>query len=257
VVGSFYPMSFLATQIGGDKWNVVNLIPAGAEPHDYEPTSSDWKTMTSATLIILNGTIEPWGNKVVGEIGNKAKVVTVGTTGNTGDPHVWLSLAMYKKQAVLVTNAFSGIDPGNKNYYDANLKALLGKLDALIVDYQKGLASCKNKEIITTHEAFSYLAAEFGLQQVAITGLTPDAEPSISKLESLVKLARAKNIKYIFFESLVSPKLATTLANEIGAQTLVLNPLEGLTKTEVANGANYLTVMEDNLHNLRKALQCK
>jgi len=115
---------------------------------------------------------------------------------------------------------------------------------------------CQLKDIVTSHAAFGYLAAAYGLNQIAIAGLSPDAEPSPEQLADIVKQARTDKIKYIFFESLVSPKLAQTIATEINAQTLVFNPLEGLTKDEIAQGQDYFTEMRNNLTNLRTALQC-
>ena len=131
------------------------------------------------------------------------------------------------------------------------------KLDDLDRQYRRGLANCQEKNIVTSHAAFGYLATAYGLNQVSITGLSPDAQPSPRQLADIVKFTRANNVKYIFFESLVSPKLSKTIATEIGAQTMVLNPLEGLTDEEVSQGNNYFTEMENNLANLKTALECK
>ena len=123
-------------------------------------------------------------------------------------------------------------------------------------EYKQGLSSCEGKNIITSHAAFGYLAAAYGLNQVPIAGLSPDAEPSPRQLADIAKFAKDNQVKYIFFESLVSPKLSQTIATEVGAQTLVLNPIEGLSEEEMSHGKTYFSVMQDNLTNLRTALQC-
>ena len=122
--------------------------------------------------------------------------------------------------------------------------------------YRQGLSNCAEKNIITSHAAFGYLATTYGLNQVSISGLSPDAEPSPQQLADIVKFAKDSHVKYIFFESLVSPKLSQAIANEVGAQTLVLNPIEGLSDEELAQGKDYFSIMRNNLKNLQTALQC-
>jgi zinc transport system substrate-binding protein len=213
--------------------------------------------------------VEPWGNSIQENLKGKNTKVLIAGQGlftqkivdengvYSTDPHVWLSPTLAKKQVSAILASFDEIDPSNSNYYTANANKLLGELDNLNHDYKNGLASCQEKDIITSHAAFGYLATDYGLTQVPIAGLSPDAEPSIKQLAAITDFARKNNVKYIFFESLVSPKLSQTIANEIGAKTLVLDPLEGLTPEALAQGQNYLTVMEQNLHNLRIALNCK
>jgi zinc transport system substrate-binding protein len=268
VVASFYPLYFFSSQIGGDKALVTNIVPAGAEPHDYEPTAQDMAKMESSKLIVLNGGgLEAWSDDMKKNIDTKnTAIITAGeglTTqqvtedGETGtDPHVWLDPPLAEKMVDKITQGFQQVDPANKDYYQANANALKAKLSDLDLAYKQGLSSCKEKNIITSHAAFGYLAMTYGLNQVSIAGLSPDAEPSPSQLADIVKFAKDNNVKYIFFESLVSPKLSQTIATEIGAKTLVLNPIEGLSDEELAQGKNYLTVMQDNLTNLQTALQC-
>ena len=173
------------------------------------------------------------------------------------DPHFWIDPVMYKKMASIVEQAFELKDPENAILYATNLKVLDAKLDALDHEYRVGLSHCAKKDIVTSHSAFAYLAKEYGLNQVSIAGLSPDAEPSPKQLVDIATFAKKNDVKYIFFESLVSPRLADTIANEIGAKTLVLNPLEGLTPADVATGKDYFSVMRENLGNLRIALNCK
>ena len=269
ITTSFYPLYYFSQQIVGDKANVINITPAGAEPHDYEPTAQDIAEIENSKLLVLDGTgLEAWGSSIKQNLNPKnTTVLTVGdgiinqtvmeNGQNVIDPHIWQSPPLVKKIADKITQALIQIDPANTSYYQANDDALKTKLDNLDEQYKQGLANCANKNIITSHAAFGYLATAYGLNQVSITGLSPDAEPSPQQLADIVKFAKDNNVKYIFFESLVSPKLADTIATEVGAKTLVLNPIEGLTPDEIAQGNNYFTEMQKNLANLRTALQCK
>jgi zinc transport system substrate-binding protein len=269
VVASFYPLYFFSSQIGGDKAEVINIVPAGAEPHDYEPTSQDMARIENSQLLVLNGGgLEAWGTDVQENIDPKKTTIIIageGLTnqqvtedGETGtDPHVWLDPPLAEKMVDNIVQGFEKADPSNKEYYQSNADALKVKLNDLDNTYKQGLNNCQEKNIITSHAAFGYLATTYGLKQVSIAGLSPDAEPSPKQLADVAKFAKDNNVKYIFFESLVSPKLSQTIATEVGAQTLVLNPIEGLSDEELVQRKTYLTVMQDNLNNLRTALQCQ
>jgi zinc transport system substrate-binding protein len=268
VVTSFYPLYFFAQQIAGDDAEVINITPAGGEPHDYEPTAQDIVQIEKSKLLVLNGGgLEAWGARILQNLDpSKTHVITTGdglTTQqvredgeNIIDPHVWLSPPLAEKMVDTIEQGFMQADPGNAPQYQTNADTLKAKLSDLDKAYQQGLSNCGNKTIITSHAAFGYLATTYHLNQVAIAGLSPDAEPAPQQLADIVKFAKEKDVKYIFFESLVSPKLAQTIATEVGAKTLVLNPIEGLTKEELAAGKNYLTEMQMNLKNLEIALQC-
>lgn len=268
VTASFYPLYYFASVIGGDRADIQNLTPAGVEPHDFEPTSQDIARIEKGDLLVLNGGVEAWGDKVRGLLkGTKIQTVVAGeglfTQGlieegkMVVDPHVWLSPPLAKKEVGRILNGFISGDPDNRTFYEANARNLESRLDQLDTEYRVELANCRQREIVTSHAAFEYLAKTYGLTQVAIAGLSPDTEPSVRDLAEVVKLAREKQIKYIFFESLVSPKLSETIADEVEAKTLVLDPLEGLTDEKKDSGKNYLTVMRDNLVNLRLALECR
>ena len=269
VVTSFYPLYFFTSQIAGDKADVANITPAGAEPHDYEPTPQDIVKIENSKLLVLNGGgLEAWGDKIKSTIDPKQTVVITAGEGLTTqqvteegqtmtDPHIWLSPVLASQIADKIEAGLVQIDPTNASYYQSNLQTLKSKLTTLDSEYKQGLASCAEKNIITSHAAFGYLATEYNLNQVPITGLSPDAEPSPKELADITKFAKDNHVKYIFFESLVSPKLSDTIATEVGAKTLVLNPIEGLTKDEIASGKDYFSEMRNNLTNLQTALQCK
>ncbi len=264
---SFYPLYFFASEIGGERAEVNNITPAGAEPHDYDPTARDIAEIEKSNLLILNGGVEAWGNKMQENLNNTPVTVVIAGKGlltkelleegeKIQDPHIWLDPQLAKKEVSKITEGFITVDPSNKSFYQNNQENLDDKLDALDQKFKKGLSTCHEKDIITSHAAFGYLAARYGLNQVSISGLSPDEEPSSKQLIEVANFAKEHNIRYIFFESLVSPKLSETIAHEVGAKTLVLDPLEGISDDESKQGKNYLTVMEENLSNLQEALQC-
>jgi len=264
VTASFYPMYFFASLIGGDKISVINITPNGAEPHDYELTPQDIVKIQESKLLVLNGEVETWANKIKENLKEKdTQILSAGENLTTGkieensvmsiDPHVWLSPRLAKIESEKIEIALANIDPANSGYYKKNLSNLESELDKIDSNYKSGLANCQINSFVTSHAAFGYLSKDYGLNQVAIDGLSPDAEPSLQKLVQITNYAKANAVKYIFFESLVSPKLSQTIANEVGAKTLVLDPIEGV----LNNKDTYLTLMANNLQNLRVALQCK
>jgi zinc transport system substrate-binding protein len=260
IAASFYPLSFLASEITGDKAIVTNITPSGVEPHDYEPSTKDMAKIENSDVIILNGLLEAWGNKLKNNSQDtNVSLVIAGEDlfSRKNDPHIWLDPLRYKLEAQAITNAVIKIDPSHTKYYRDNQKVLDMKLNKLDSDYKNSLSNCQQKNFITSHAAFGYLADRYQLQQVTIAGLSPDAEPSVRQLADITKFAKEHNVKYIFFESLVSPKLSQTIADEIGAKTLVLDPIEGVSDDERNAGKNYFTIMYENLKNLQIALECK
>lgn len=267
-VGTFYPLAHFAAQVGGSLVAVANITPAGAEPHDYEPTPQDIAKTYGAKVFVMNGGgVDAWAEKIAPDL--KSKGVTVVDMQNSIalatapagaetalDPHIWLDPVLAEQEIGLIRDAFIKADPGKAAVYTANAAAYIAQLARLDDEYKAGLASCRIKDIVTSHAAFGYMAKQYGLTQIAIAGLSPDAEPSVQQLADIARLTKQNNVKYIFFESLVSPKLAQTIASEVGAQTIAFNPLEGLTDGQISSGETYLTVMRDNLDKLRLALDC-
>ena len=267
VTASFYPLYFFSSEIGGEKSEVKNITPSGSEPHNYDPSPQDIARIESGDIFILNGGVEAWGNRIKDNLKDtKVKIITAGEGlltrqieeegKNQTDPHIWLDPQLAKKEGEKITEGSIAIDPSNSTYYQNNEQKLKNKLDKLDQDYKQGLQRCQSKDIITSHAAFGYLANRYGLNQVTVTGISPDEEPSAQKIADVAKFAKEHNVKYIFFESLVSPKLSETIANEVGARTMVLDPIEGISDDDIKQGKNYFTVMEDNLKNLQIALQC-
>jgi zinc transport system substrate-binding protein len=259
VAASFYPMGEFVRQVGGQYVEVATLIPDGVEPHEWEPTAQDLTKIKNAGLFVYNGGVEPWGPKVLDSLGKDKVLALEAGSGHLElnghpDPHIWLSPKLAQLEVNAIRDGLIKADAAHKDAYTANAAAYNAKLQQLDKQLTTIAKTAKRKEFVTTHAAFGHLAADYGLKQLSILGISPEAEPSPAELTQLVNLVQEKNIKYVFFETLVSPKVAQTLAAETKAKTLVLNPLEGLTKEERAAGADYLSVMEQNIKNLQLAL---
>jgi zinc transport system substrate-binding protein len=258
VYTSFYAIYDFVNKIGGDKIELTNVVPTGTEPHDWEPAIKDMASFENCDILFYNGAgMESWIEKVQSSVSNNLEYVELSdgiADENAADPHIWLSPANAKLMAERIAEVLSQADAENAAYYGNNLSDFEQKLDELDKNYKTVTTSFKNKDIVVSHEAYSYLCAEYGLNQVSIDGISADSEPSPEKMKQLVNYINDNNIKYIFYEELLSPKTAQTLATETGAQLLPLNPFEGLTDDEIAAGEDYISVMEENLNNINTAL---
>ncbi|NJD77238.1 MAG: zinc ABC transporter substrate-binding protein [Candidatus Methanoperedens sp.] len=262
VVTTFYPLYEFSQRIGGDKAAVSVLVPAGVEPHDWEPGPKDIIRIQSADIFVYNGAgLEPYVDKILKNarsgliIVDSSEGIGLVNEGGVTDPHIWLDPVLAKQQAGAIEKAFIKADPQNSDYYSANARALmqdLGDLDAYI---SKELAPARKKVFISSHSAFSYFARRYGLKQIAIAGLSPEIEPGPAKIVEIIRIAKENEVKYIFFETLVSPKLSDVISKETGAQTLVLNPVEGLSEDQIKQGENYFSLMRENVKNLKLALE--
>jgi zinc transport system substrate-binding protein len=251
VVASFYPLAFAAEEIGESKVDVANLTPAGTEPHDLEVTPADVKEIRTADLVLLLGhDFQPQLEEAAGGGDNVLRLLD--TPGlkrfSNDDPHVWLDPLRFALLAERIGSALHAPRPA---------EGFATRLRALDDEYRRGLAHCRRREIVTSHEAFAYLSERYGLRQIAITGLSPEAEPSPKSLGNIVDQVRKTGATTVFFETLVSPRIAETVARETGAAAAVLNPIEGLTPDESKQGENYFSVMRSNLASLRSALGCR
>lgn len=281
VITTAYPVYEFTKQVGGDKTEVIMLIPPGAEPHDWEPKPKELAQLRSAKLFLYHGAgLEPVEKLLAKDvIGDTVAVeVSKGITPLSSnqadedddhdldqndhhhhhqgiDAHMWLDPVLAQQEVNHIAEALSGVDPQNAEYYRQNAARYNTELAKLDEEYKAALKDTARRDIITSHEAFGYLAKRYGLQQIGIMGLAPDSEPTPDKMAKVITFCREHNVKYIFFETLVSPKLSETIAKETGAGLLVLNPLESLSEDEIKQGKNYVSVMRDNLANLKLALQ--
>jgi zinc transport system substrate-binding protein len=256
VVAAFYPLAYAAERIGGHTFDVQNLTPPGAEPHDLELTPREVARIQEASVVLyLSHGFQPAVSKAVEQARGKKVDILAGLplhaadgaeAGLTVDPHVWLDPILFARVAKRIATAL--------NRPSISLVADLRKLDG---EYRRGLRNCTRHEIVTSHAAFGYLAARYGLTQVSITGLAPESEPTPQQLAHVIQIVRRTHATTVFFETLVSPRLADTVAREVGARTAVLDPIEGLTPAEQKRGDNYVTLMRRNLAALKKALACR
>lgn len=256
IIATFYPLAYFATQVGSQNFSVISLTPPGIEPHEYEPTPQDLVKIESAAVVIINGGgIDVWAERLAPTWRAQGKKVII--LNDQADPHSWLDPVIAQKEIAAIAETLTAADPTHAAEYQERAKAYQTKLEQLHQEYVAGLAQCATRDLVVSHDAYHYLTTRYNLNLLPIAGLSPDAEPSAKQLADLTEKIKAKDIKYIFFESLTSPKLAETLARETGARTLVLNPIEGLTAEDQAAGKNYDILMRENLQNLRMALVCQ
>ena len=251
VAASFYPLAFAARQIGGASVEVENLTPPGAEPHDLEPTPQDVEDIQSADLVLLLGQdFQPSLERAAGNASGEVIELldTPGLDLKAGDPHVWLDPRRFAMIGAAIGRAM-----GN----EAATRSFTRRLEALDREYRAGLSACRRHDVVTSHEAFGYLADRYGLREVAISGISPEAEPTPGDLQGVIEVIRETGATTVFTEPLVSPRLAQTVAGETGGTTAVLDPLEGLTPEEESAGDDYFTVMRRNLAALEAGLGCR
>nr|WP_246824692.1 metal ABC transporter substrate-binding protein [Olsenella sp. HMSC062G07] len=283
VAASFYPMYDFASKIGGDRVDVTCLVPAGTEPHEWEPSTADMRTLGEAKLLVYNGAgMEHWVDDTLASLGGDVPKAVEASKGadllklsadalkeeqeeeqssggdpskvSDTDPHCWLSPRVAKQEMSNIRDGLVAVDPDGASTYDANYETWAAKLDALDEEFRSGLDPLPNKSIVVSHEAFGYLCHDFGLTQMPIEGIEADAEPDAQAMAKIVDFVKAHGVKTIFSEELVSPKVAQSIADATGAKVEVLNPLEGLSDEELAAGDDYFSVMRSNLDELKKAL---
>ena len=274
VIAAFYPLEFVAKAIGGDLISVENMTPPGVEPHDLELTPKQITTLDNADLLLYIAGFQPALEEAASQSApaNSLDVMAINGLSLLGatedghnhgeeahsdeemlsDPHVWLDPERLIVVAKAVAAKLSEVDPDNSETYATNLTAFVEQLEGLDADFTSGLASCERRLIVTSHAAFAYMADAYNLEQEAISGLSPESEPTPKRLNEIGKEAKADGTTTIFFETLASPKVAQTLADDLNISAAVLDPIEG-----IGEGQTYFSIMESNLAALRKALNCK
>ncbi|MBI4220675.1 MAG: zinc ABC transporter substrate-binding protein [Chloroflexi bacterium] len=265
VVTTFYPLQYFASRIGDARVEVKTLVKPGVEAHDFEPTATDLRSMSQADVFVYNGLgFEPWAERALKSIERPDLVVIeAGISegdrtahenegGHREDPHVWLDPRLALDQAQRIRDGLKAADPAGAIVYDANASMLTKDLEGLDSRYASTIAGCRLRHFVTGHAAFGYMAHRYGLEQIEITGISQE-EPDPAELARIVQAVRESQVRYVLAEPGASPRIAETLAREVNAAILVLDPLES---RPVKTGADYLSVMNDNLDVLRKALDC-
>ncbi len=262
ILASFYPLYEFTKIIGGERIDASIIVPSGIEPHDWEPTIQDLQKMQNADMIVINGVgLEPWIAKLVSV---NPDILIIDTSNGIpllekdkhmfnnkiqNDPHIWLDPVLAKKQIQNIVDGLIRIDPQNTDYYQENANAYNTKLILLDNKIRNELSICVKKDFLAFHDAFSYFANEYGLNQNTIIGVNPNEEPTAVTLEQIVQKAQNLDLHVIFTDEAVNPRISEVIADEIGAKVLTLSPIEIDEKN-----SDYIKRMEQNLSNLKEEL---
>lgn len=278
VVTTLFPLYDFSKNIGDKYAEVILLLPPGVEPHGFEPRPEDILRINSANLFVYTGKhMEPWSEKILKGLDNQSVVVVDTSKGITMiedkghshehrhghtheiDPHIWLDFENAKKMVDHILYGFIKVDHEYADTYRKNAESYKAFLTELDRKFKKELAACKTRYFIHGgHYAFGYLAKRYGLNYIsAYHGFSPNTEPSAKRLSELIKKMKQYNTKYVFYEELISPKVAEVISKESGAELLKLHAAHNLTKEEFNKGVTFLELMEGNLANLKKGLQCQ
>jgi zinc transport system substrate-binding protein len=278
VTASFYPIAFIAERVGGENVHVTQITPRASEPHDYEPTPHDVVSIERGDIFLWNGYgVDAWAQKTAENLSRAGKTSLQVAEGlatlsfnhkdddhdhvdehnHTIDPHVWLDPTLMQTMTERVRDAFIQRDPAHADAYRASAEDLRQQLENVHQEYVTGLSSCAQKHIVTSHDAFGYMAHRYGLIVTSIAGISSEEEPSPARMAEIISVIHREKVSTVFFEALISPRLSEIIAQETGATTSMLNPIEGLTDNNSAEKADYLSLMRSNLASLRTALSCK
>ncbi len=279
VAASFYPIEEILRQVGGTHVNVVELTPAGQGAHDVQLTAKQLTVLSSASAVFyISDGFQPDVEKAVASLSSSIVPIDLlqsvtlldvvaqldGTEGETDgevlasgkDPHVWLDPANMIAMTTAVVDALSQLSPNFATQFSTAAKAYIAELQTLGTEIDTTLATCESRALVTSHRAFAYLAKRANIRQVAIAGVNPEEEPSAKSLEAIASFARANNVSTIFFETLLPADLAKTLADKVGATADLLDPVEGIRSADIAAGASYISIQQDNLSRIAKGLRC-
>lgn len=269
VYATIYPIYDFAKNIGKDKIDLNYVVPPSGEPHDYEISAKILKDIQNADLLITNGLgIDGFADNIKSQ--NDNLNIIVASDGvkkikyneshenhehSQYDPHVWLSIENATKECENIKNALIKVDEENKEFYEANFREYSNKLNEIHNEYKKELTNLKNNTILVSHDAYGYLCEEYELNQVSVTGVNPNQEPSMNKIAEISNFAKEKGIKYILFDGLVNPRVSQTIADEAGINTLTLYSIDGINKKDFEDNQNYVSLMEKNLETLKTVLK--
>lgn len=273
IVTSLFPLYDFVRSIGSDKVDVTLLLPPGVEAHTFEPRPSDIVLINNADIFVYtNKFMEPWVDNLLKSTTSRNLIVVDSSNGinlikgtdenedlHGVDPHIWLDFDNAKKMADNICRAMTEKDPNNKDLYISNCDNLKSSLDKLDGEYRKGLTDCKYRTVIDAgHFAFGYLAKRYNLTFIsAYKGFTPDSEPTPKNMAELIDKIKQSGIQHIYYEELLSPRLAQVLEQETGTKLLPLNGAHNVSRDAMQKGETFISIMQKNLESLRKGLDCK
>ena len=272
VVTTLFPLYDFAKNVAGGRADVSLLLPPGVEPHGFEPRPADIVKLNTADLFIYTSPdMEPWAQVLIHGVQNeKLEVIQAGAgilpesshsadaQRHAVDPHIWLDFAMAVKMVETIRDGFILKDPSGRKIYEKNAADYSERLKTLDDRYRKGLQSCEKRILVNGgHFAFAYMAKRYGFRYVSVYGVSPDAEPTAANLAGITKLLRDNGLRVLFHEELINPKVARMLSNETGVALLKLQPAQNLTKEQFDRRETFLSLMEENLENLRTGMQCR
>lgn len=273
VVTSLFPLYDFAKNVGGQKVDVILLLPPGTEPHGFEPRPGDITKIHKADIFVYTGRhMEPWVEDILNGI-NRKNLMVIDTSKDIQlaegymnhdskhgfDPHVWLDLSNAQKMVDTIRDGFITKDPAHKDYYSQNAEGYKTRLHELDKRFKDSFVTCKKDVFIHGgHFAFGYFAKRYNLKYLsAYKGFSPDAEPTPRNLIELSKKLKQNNVEYIYYEELIMPRVAETIARETGAKLLMLHAAHNVTRDDMNKGVTFLSIMEQNLRNLKIGLQCQ
>jgi zinc transport system substrate-binding protein len=283
VVASLFPLYEFAREVGGNRSEVTLLLPPGAEAHSWEPKPGEIARIAKADVFVyLEASMEPWVDKVLKATrGRGIRVVEAShglnllkaelhekehgkpghshghSHGENLDPHIWLDFHLDPEIVEAIARAFAEKDPAHQSTYMKNGELYQGRMKDLDRKYATSLTTCRHRQMILGgHAAFAYLAKRYGLDQISLSGVSPNAEPTPKRMAEVIEVTRKAGIRYIFPEGMVNAKLAQALAREAGVSILVLNPGANSTQQQAKDKVTFIELMERNLKNLKKGLEC-
>jgi zinc transport system substrate-binding protein len=269
VMASFYPLQYLTQRVAGSDYSVGSVVKPGTEPHDYEATPQDLSNIGHAKALVIQGaSFEAWLETAQKEA-PQTRLITATKdidlrenpdeeerANLPSDPHTWLDPVLAQRMVRNIQDGLTQTYPDHASAFKSNADQLVADLQALDAEYRTGLAHCAVPFVITNHAAFAYMAKEYGFEQISISGLDPNSEPSPDTIKHIQDEARAHHVKVIFFEDLVDPRVVQVIADNVGAQTRVLSPVEAIVPGTATEGKDYFSVMRMDLANLREGMQC-
>jgi zinc transport system substrate-binding protein len=265
VVASVFPLFDFAREVAGPAADVRLLLPPGVDPHSWEPKPSDIVELSRADIFLyISDGMEPWAGSIARAVGDRGLMLVKilesldRAEQRREDPHFWLDLSLASGAVERIGELLAKRDPEKEGHYRGRAAAYAGELSDLDAAFENGLRDCASRQLVTGgHAAFGYLARRYNLDQVSVYGLSPDAEPSPRHLAEIVNVIDENNIKTIFSEELMNPRMTQVLSEETGVKIMVLNPGGNLSADQWDQGVTFLEIMKQNLDSLMGGLDCE